>query len=114
MQSVQKTGDSPGAVLGSVGTRPSLCNDRLYGADSAETVEVPQLQYSDRVVDVPAAVHRQGLDVPVILQRQVHADSRRCLRFSSSQKLDYDGSDGIFGAFCAIFRAPPVIRTSCA
>ena len=34
-------------------------------------------------VDVPAAVHRQGLDVPVILQRQLHADSRRCLRFSS-------------------------------
>ena len=35
------------------------------------------MQYSDRVVDVPAAVHRQGLDVPVILQRQVRADSRR-------------------------------------
>ena len=61
MQIVQKTGDSPGAVLGSVGTRPLLCNDRLYGADSAETVEVPQVQYSDWVVDVPAvAVHRQG------------------------------------------------------
>ena len=42
---VQKTGDSPGAVLRSVETRPSLCNDRLYGADSAETVEVPQVQY---------------------------------------------------------------------
>ena len=69
------------------------------------------MQYSDRVVDVPAAVHRQGLDVPVILQRQVHADSRRCLRFSSSLELDYDGSDGVFGAFCAFFRAPPVIRS---
>ena len=71
-------------------------------------MEVPQLQCSDRVVDVPAAVHRQGLDVLVILQRQVHADSRRCLRFSSSHELGYDGSEGIFGAFCAIFRAPPV------
>ena len=61
VQIVQKTGDSPGAVLGSVGTRPSLCNDRMDGADSAETVEVPQVQYSDWVVDVPAvAVHRQG------------------------------------------------------
>ena len=76
--------------------RPSLCNDRLDGADSAENVDVPQVQYSDRVVDVPAAVHRQCLDVPVILQRQVHGDSRRCLRFSSSQELDYDGSDGFW------------------
>ena len=34
-----------------------------------KTWEVPQVQYSDRVVDVPAvAVHRQGLDVPAILQ----------------------------------------------
>ena len=54
---------------GSVGTRPSLCNDRLDGADSAETVEVPQVRYSNWVVDVLAvAVHRQGLDVPVISQ----------------------------------------------
>ena len=61
VQIVQKTGESPGAVLGSVGTRPLLCNDRLYGADSAETVEVPQMQYSDWVVGVLAvAVHRQG------------------------------------------------------
>ena len=33
-----------------------------------KTVEVPQVQYFDRVVDVPAAVHRQGLDVSMILQ----------------------------------------------
>ena len=59
-------------------------------------MEVPQLQCSDRVVDVPAAVHRQGLDVPVILQRQVHADNRRCLRFSSSHELGYDGSEEVF------------------
>ena len=54
-----------------------------FGFTVQKTVDVPQVQYFDRVVDVPAAVHRQGLDVPVILQRQVHADSRRCLRFSS-------------------------------
>ena len=35
VQSVLKTGDSPGAVLDRLG-RPSLCNDRLDGADSAE------------------------------------------------------------------------------
>ena len=60
VQIVQKTGDSPSAVLGSVGTRPLLCNDRLYGADSAETVEVPQVQHSGWVVT--------RLDVPVISQ----------------------------------------------
>ena len=69
MQIVQKTGDSPGAVLGSVGTRPSLYNDRLDGADSAETVEVPQVQYSDWVVDVPAvAVHRQVTELMGFLE----------------------------------------------
>ena len=35
-KTVQKIGDSPGAVLGSVGTRPLLYNDRLVGFDSAE------------------------------------------------------------------------------
>ena len=48
---------------------PLLYNDRCLGLTVQKTVEVPQLQYSDRVVDVPAvAVHRQGLDVPVISQ----------------------------------------------
>ena len=30
-KTVEKTGDSPGAFLGSVGTRPSLCNNRCFG-----------------------------------------------------------------------------------
>ena len=111
VQTAQQTGEILQVQLLDWFGRPSLCNDRLDGADSAENVDVPQVQYFDRVVDVPAAVHRQCLDVPVILQRQVHGDSRRCLRFSSSQELDYDGSDWVFGAFCAIFRAPPVIRS---
>ena len=84
-------------------TCPLLYNDRCVGLTVQKTVEVPQLQYFDRVVDVPAAVHRQGLDVPVI--------SQRCLRFSSSAELDYEAVKGFFGAFCAIFRAPPVIRS---
>ena len=41
------------------------CDDKAWGSDAKKTVEVPQVQYSDRVVDVPAAVHRQCLDVPV-------------------------------------------------
>ena len=61
---------------------PLLYNDSCLGLTVQKTVEVPQVQYSDRVVDVPAAVHRQGLDVSVILQRQVRADSRKCLIFS--------------------------------
>ena len=44
MQTVQKTGDSPGAVLGSVGTRPSLCNDRP-GWSRQFSLEVPQVQF---------------------------------------------------------------------
>ena len=44
MQAVQKTGDSPGAVLGSVGTRPSLCNDRP-GWSRQFSLEVPQVQF---------------------------------------------------------------------
>ena len=111
--------DRTGAVLGPVGI-PVVVQRQVLRFTEQKTVEVPQLQCSDRVVDVPAAVHRQGLDVPVILQRQVHADSRRCLRFSSLHELGYDGSEGIFGAFCAIFRAltpgvsPRCQATSCA
>ena len=74
-------------------TCPLLYYDRCVGLTVQKTVEVPQVQYFDRVVDVPAAVHRQGFDVPVI--------SQRCLRFSSLHELGYDGSEGIFGAFCA-------------
>ena len=76
-------------------TCPLLYNDRCVGLTVQKSVEVPQLQYFDRVVDVPAAVHRQGLDVPVI--------SQRCLRFSSSAELDFEAVKGFFGAFCAIF-----------
>ena len=62
-----------------------------------QPVEIPQVQFLDRlryargdstgavlgqVADVPVyAVHRQGLDVPVILQWQARADSWRCLSF---------------------------------
>ena len=70
-------------------TCPLLYYDRCVGLTVQKTVEVPQVQYFDRVVDVPAAVHRQGFDVPVI--------SQRCLRFSSLHELGYDGSEGIFG-----------------
>ena len=38
---------------------PSLCNDSCM-VQTSENCEVPQLQYFHRVVDVPAAVHRQG------------------------------------------------------
>ena len=48
---------------------PLLYNDRCLGLIVQKTVEVPQVQYFDKVFDVPCcAVHRQGLDVPVILQ----------------------------------------------
>ena len=65
------------------------------------------MQYFDRVVDVLAAVHRQGLDVPV--------SSRRCLRFSSSAELAYDGSEGVFRPFWpffALLRVVPELSAS--
>ena len=52
------------AVLGWSLTRPLCANDRCFGVTVQKTVEVPQVQCSDRVVDVPAAVHRRGVDVP--------------------------------------------------
>ena len=47
-----------GAVLGRSSTCPLVCKRQAV---------VQTVQYSDRVVDVPA-VHRQGVDVLVILQ----------------------------------------------
>ena len=41
--------------------------------------------------------------VPVILQRQVHAASRRCLRFSSSHELGYDGNGQFLAHFAPFF-----------
>ena len=49
----------------------------------SSTVEVPQIQFSVRVVDIPKS--------------------------STSNRAGYDGDEWFFGAFCAIFRAPPVI-----
>ena len=83
MQNCAEDRDSPGAVLGMVGTRPLLCNDRLYGADSAETVEVPQVQYSD------------WWSMFLLLQF-IDKVGRPC-------DLAVTESDGLFSAFCAFF-----------
>ena len=66
-KTVQKTGDSPGVFLGSVGTRPSLCNegsavavgavldapvvgyDRYLVVQTVLQVEVPQFQFFRQV-----------------------------------------------------------------
>ena len=80
---------------------------------------VPQLHFSDKVVDVHAvAVHRQGVDVPVIMQRR-YLPQLRCLRFRSSPESVaillcirdgyYGGDEGFFDAFCVIFRAPLIV-----
>ena len=103
VQTVQKTVDFLLVQLLDKVDMPVVVQRQVRGFDSAENSGSTAMQYLDRVVDVPAAVHRQGLDVPVI--------SQRCLRFSSSLELGYDGSGWIFGAFCAIFRAPPVFRS---
>ena len=88
---------------------PVVVLRQVRGSDSADTVEVPQVQYFDRVVDVLAAVHRQGLDVSC---DPAAAGSRRQSEVPQIQfVLDHDGCDEVFGAFCAIFRVPPVFRS---
>ena len=52
VQTVQKSVDRTGAVLGLLG-HPLLYNDRCLGLTEQKTVEVPQLQCSDKVYDVP-------------------------------------------------------------
>ena len=69
------------------------------------------------VVDVLAvAVHRKGVDVPVTVQRRSLAvggatDSVHRLIWWTSQfalrQVAVGCGDGLFDAFCVIFRAPP-------
>ena len=69
------------------------------------------------MVDVlVVAVHRKGVDVPVTMQRRSLAvggatDSVHRLIWWTSQfalRQDTVGcGDGLFDAFCVIFRAPP-------
>ena len=61
---------------------PVVVQRQVRGSDGAENSGVPQVQYFDRVVDVPACSSSTRFGRSVILQRQVHADSGRCLRFS--------------------------------
>ena len=72
-----------GAVFWVVVDMPVGVQTTGFGQTVQKTV-VPQLHSSDKVVDVPAvAVHRQGVDVPVIIQRR-SLQQLRCLRFRSS------------------------------
>ena len=72
------------------------------------------------MVDVPAvAAHRQGVDVPAIMQRRSLAvggatDSVHRLiwwtsQFAQRQVSQLGAMMGFFDAFCVIFRAPPVV-----
>ena len=99
-----------------------------------EYVEVPQLQFIDSVVGVSVASQRQGSqcklcrrrsfarclswigwDVPVVVQRQAWMVQTVQSGGTASAVLvvldAFGGSEGFFDAFCAIFRAPPVIRS---
>ena len=96
-----------------------LCEHSVLHRDKVQTVQncgVPQLQCSDKVVDVPAvAVHRQGVDVPVILQRRclavggasdsAHRHSQRTIQLhrDGSAFSVGDGDEGDFRDFSAFF-----------
>ena len=71
MQTVQKTGDSTVQFFGWSSTCPLVCK-RQDLVRQCRKLWFPQLHSSDKVVDVPAvAVHRQGVNVPVIIQRRL-------------------------------------------
>ena len=82
-----------------------------FGQTVQKTV-VPQLHFSDKVVDVPAvAVHRQGVDVPVIMQRRsLQQLSRRFRSFPESVGIllyirygYYGGHEVFFTHFAPFF-----------
>ena len=102
MQTVQKTSFFLQVQLLDKVDMPVVVQRQVRWSDGAENSGVPQVQYFDRVVDVPAAVHRQGLDVPC----PVGGASD-----SVQQNWIMTAVKGFFGAFCAFFRAPPVIRS---
>ena len=79
---------------------------------TVQNCDIPQLQCSDKVVDVPAvAVHRQCVNVPVILQRRCLAvggesDSahRQFQRTIQLHRDGYgDGDEGDFLGFSSFF-----------
>ena len=102
--------------------------DRIW-SDSAENCGVPQLQYSDKVVHVPAvAVHRQGVDVPAIMQRRspavggasdsAHRWSQRTSQLQQ-RRIRFQRGDGdewaffwLFWPFFALFRVVPELSAS--
>ena len=66
VQTVAQTGDS--MVQFWMVVDMHVANDRFM-VQTVQNWGVPQLQCPDKVVDLPAvAVHRQGVDVPVIMQ----------------------------------------------
>ena len=96
VQTVQKTGWCSSWI----GTRLSLCNDKA-GWSRQFSLEVSQVQFLPGCGRPCGHAGRPG----------VPDEAGRWLRFSSSEELGYDGSAGVFGAFCATFRAPPVVRS---
>ena len=109
---------------------PSLCNDSCM-VQTSENCEVPQLQYFF-VVDVPVVqVHlgvqswTRSLTCPLLsttgflhsggasdtVHRLFMWTFQLCSRdgYDASSFFGYGGDEWVFGAFCVIFRAPPVV-----
>ena len=89
------------AVLGSVDNAPVVLR-QVHGFVSAETVEVPQLQYTDKVVVTSTRVGRS---------RDLAATSSRISwrQWEVPQTQSSTVLRRFLGAFCVIFRAPPIV-----
>ena len=81
-----------------------LHRDRYAQCKLCRRPEIRQVQFLDRL-DMPVVVQRQCLDGRTQFSLEVPAGAVPVV-------LDaFGGSEGVFGAFCVIFRAPPVVRS---
>ena len=104
VQTVQKTVViAQVQFLGRLGY-PSLYNDRCFGLQSRKLWKFRSCSALTGWSMFPL----QFIDKVGRSRDPAAASSRRQ---SDRMELGHDGSEGMFGAFCAIFRAPPVIRS---
>ena len=95
---------------------PVVFIDKCPWFSVQKTAVVPQLSHVSMVADVPVVQVvlvplSAAMEVPLIRSSPESMDILLCNRegYSTSSRAGYGGDAGVFGAFCAIFRASPVV-----